>query len=245
MKTQLSQIKANKKTTTTTTTTNPNNLRFFFFFKGKISQVKYGTALLISHSVMSYSLWPHGQQHMRLSGPSPSPWVCSNACPLKRWCHPTISSSVVPFSSCLPSFPASGSFPMSWLFASGGQSVGTSASASILPVDIQGWCLLGLTGLISLLSKGLSRVFSSTTIRKHQFFGAQAFTVQLSHLYIWSLGREDPLVEGMAIHSRILAWRMPWTDEPGGLQSIGSHRDRHNWSDLNTHACTGKTTALT
>ena len=108
-------------------------------------------------------------------GPLPSPGVYSNSCPLTRWCHPTISSSVVPFSSCLQSFPASGSFPVSWLFMSGGQSIGASASASVLPMNIQGWFLLGLTGLISFLSKGLSRVFSSTTVRRHQFFNAQPF----------------------------------------------------------------------
>ena len=103
--------------------------------------------------------------------PSGSPGVCSNSCPLSQWCHPTISSSVVPFSSCPQSFPASGSFPVSQTFASGGQSIG--ASASVLPMNSQGWFPLGLTGLISLLSKGLSRVFFSTTIRKHQFFGTQ------------------------------------------------------------------------
>ena len=109
----------------------------------------------------------------RLPCPSLSPGACSNSYPLSRWCHPTISSSVVPFSSCLQSFPASGSFPMNLLFAAGGQSIGASASASVLPKNIQGWFPLGLTSLISLRSKGLSRVFSSTTIRKHQFFGTQ------------------------------------------------------------------------
>ena len=112
---------------------------------------------------------PHGLQHARLPFPSPSPRAC---CPLSRWCHLIISSSVVPFSSYLQSFPASGSFPMSWLFASGGQSIGASASALVLPMNIQGWFPFGLTGLISLLSKGLSRVFSNTTVWKHQFFGA-------------------------------------------------------------------------
>ena len=106
------------------------------------------------------SLWPHALQHARLPCPSPSPRVCSNSCPLSQWCHPTMSSSVVPFSSCPQYFPASRSFPMSWLFASDGQSAGASASASVLPMNIQGWFPLGLTGLISLLSKGLSGVFS-------------------------------------------------------------------------------------
>ena len=114
----------------------------------------------------------HGLQHARLPCPSPAPGVYSNSCPSRRWCHPTISSSVIPFSSHLQSFPASGSFPMRWLFTSGGQSIGISASASVLSMNIQGWFPLGLTGLISLLSKGLSRVFSSTAVQKHQFFGA-------------------------------------------------------------------------
>ena len=127
--------------------------------------------LLFSGSVLACSLQPHGLQHARLPCPSPSLRACSNSCPLNQWCHPMISSSVIPFSSCLQSFPASGSFPMSWLFASGGRSI--RASASVLPVKIQGWFPLGLTGLISLLSKGLSRVFSNTMVQKQQFFGAQ------------------------------------------------------------------------
>ena len=119
------------------------------------------------------TLQPHGLQHSRLSCPSPTPRACLNSCPLSQWCHPTISSSVTPFSSCPRSFPASGSFLMSQLFPTGGQSTGVSASASVLPMNIQDWFPLGLTGLISLQSKGLSRVFSSTTVRKHQFFSAQ------------------------------------------------------------------------
>ena len=126
-----------------------------------------------SHSVMSDSLRPHGLQHARPPCPSPTPGVYSHSCPLSRWCHPTISSSVVPFSSCLQFFPASRYFPMSQLFASGDQTIGASASASVLPMNIQDWFPLGLTGLISLLSKGLSRVFSNTTVQKHQFFGTQ------------------------------------------------------------------------
>ena len=118
--------------------------------------------LLFSCSVVSDSLRPHGLQHTRLACPSLSPRVYSNSCPLDWWCHPTISSSVIPF-SCLVSFPASGSFPMNWLFTSGGQSTGTSVSASVLPMNFQGWCFLGLTGLISLQFMGLSRVFSNTT----------------------------------------------------------------------------------
>ena len=119
------------------------------------------SSVQFSCSVMSYSLWPHGLQHARLPYPSPAPGACSNSCPSSRWYHPTISSSVVPFSSCLQSFPASGSFPVSQFFTSGGQSIGALASASVLPVNIQDWFPLGLTALISLLSEGLSRVFSN------------------------------------------------------------------------------------
>ena len=115
----------------------------------------------------------HGLQHTRLPCPSPTPRAHSNSCPLSRWCGPIISSSVVPFSSCLQSFPASGSFPRSQFFTSGGQSIGVSASTSVLPMNIQDWFPLGYTDWISLQSKGLSRVFPSTTVQKHQFFGSQ------------------------------------------------------------------------
>ena len=132
---------------------------------------------LLSQSVQSLnhvtSLWPHELQHSRLPCPSPILRTCSNSCRLSQWCHPAISSSVVPFSSCLQSFLALGSFPMSQFFASGGQSIGASASASVLPMNTQDWFLLGLTGLISLQSKGFSKFFSNTTVQKHQFFGAQ------------------------------------------------------------------------
>ena len=126
-----------------------------------------------SRSVMSDSLQPHGLQHARLPCPSPTPVAYSNSCPSSWWCHSTISSSVVPFSSCLQSFPASGSFPVSQFFTSGGQSIGVSALASVLPMNIQDWFPWGLTGLISLQSKGLSRIFSNSTVQKHQFFCAQ------------------------------------------------------------------------
>ena len=125
-----------------------------------------------SHSVLSDSLRPHEPQHARLPCPSPTPRVHPNPCPLSQWCHPTISSSVVPFSSCPQSFPASGSFPMTQFFASGGQTTGVSVSTSVLPMNTQDWSPLGWTGWISLQSKGLSRVFN-TTVQKHQFFGAQ------------------------------------------------------------------------
>ena len=126
-----------------------------------------------SCSVMSDSLRPHGLQHARPPCPSPTPGVYSNSCPLGWWCQPTISSSVIPFSSRLQSFPASGSFPVSQLFTSAGQSTRASASASVLPMNTQDWSPLGWTGWISLQSKGLSRVFSNTTVQKHQFFSAQ------------------------------------------------------------------------
>ena len=119
------------------------------------------------------TLRPHGLQHARPPCPSPAPGVHPNPCPLSRWCHQTISSSVIPFSSCPQSFPASGSFPMSQLFTSGGQSIGVSALASVLLKNTQDWSPLGWTGWISLQSKGPSRVFSNTTVQKHQFFGAQ------------------------------------------------------------------------
>ena len=125
-----------------------------------------------SCSVMSNSLWPRERQHGRPPCPSPTAGVHPNPCPLSRWCHPTISSSVVPFSSHPQSFPASESFQMSQLFASGGQSTGVSASTSVLPINTQDWSPLGWTGWISLPSKGLSRVFSNTTVQKHQFFTA-------------------------------------------------------------------------
>ena len=130
------------------------------------------------------TLWLHGLQHTRLLCLPLSPRVCSNSCPLSQWCHLTISSSATPFSFCLWSFPASGSFPMNQLFISGGQNIGASASAPILPMNIQDWFPLGLTGLI-LLSKGLSRVFSSATIWKHLLIGAQPSLWSNSHIRIW------------------------------------------------------------
>ena len=139
--------------------------------------------LLFSFSVMSNSLWPHGLQHVRRPCPLPFPEACSNSCPLSWWYYPTISSSVIPFSSCLQSFP--GSFLLSWLLTSGSQSIGALASASVLPVNIQDWFPLGLAGWISLLSKGLSGVFSSTTVWKEQFFSAQTSSWSNTHILIW------------------------------------------------------------
>ena len=139
----------------------------FYLFKLCFSSVQF------SSSVVFDSLWPHGLRHARPPCPSPTPGVYSSSCPLSQWCHPTISSPVVPFSSCPQSFPASGSFQISQLWAWGGQSIGVSASASVLPMNIQGWSPLEWTGWISLQSKGLSRVFSNTTVQKHQFFSSQ------------------------------------------------------------------------
>ena len=134
---------------------------------------KASPSVQFSHSVVSDCLRPHGLQHARLPCLSHTPGACLNSCPSCRWCHPTIFSSVVPFSSCSQSFPASGFFQMSQLFVSGGQNIGGSASTSVLPVNIQDWFPLRLTGWISLQSKGLSRVFSNTIVKKNQFFGAQ------------------------------------------------------------------------
>ena len=145
------------------------------------------SSVQFSRSVVSDSLWPHRLQHTRPPHPSPTSRVYSNSCPLSRWCHPTILSSVVPSSPCLQSFPASGSFPMSQIFASGGQSIGVSASASVLPMNIQDWSPLGWTGWISLQSKGLSRVFSNTTVQKHQFFSTQLSLESNSHIHTWLL----------------------------------------------------------
>ena len=162
---------------------------------------------------MSNSVRPHGLQHAGLPCPSLSPGVCSNSCPLSWWCYPTISSSVTPFSSCPWSFPASGSFPVSRLFTSGGQSIGALASASVLPMNIQSWFPLGLTGLI-LPFKGLSTVFSSTTVRKHQLFSAQPSFWSNSDMKIWQI---LPGVPGAA---------SPWENHKNG--TIYCHRCQGN-----------------
>ena len=142
--------------------------------KNKIRHIMHQySSVQFRHSVMSNSLQPHGLQHTRPPCLSPTPGVDSNSCPLSWWGHPTISSSVVPKSSCLRSFPASGPFQMSQFFISSGQSIWVSASASVLPMNIQDWFPLGWTGWISLQSKGLSRVFSNTTVQTHHFFGPQ------------------------------------------------------------------------
>ena len=139
-----------------------------FFFS-----LKWVSSVQFRHSVVSYSLWPHESQHAKPPCPSPTTGVHSNLCAPSQWCHPAILSFIVPFSSCPQSLPASESFPMSQLFTKGGQSIGVSALASVLPMNTQDWSPLGWTGWISLQPKGLSRVFSNTTVQKHQFFGAE------------------------------------------------------------------------
>ena len=143
-----------------------------------------------SSSVVSNSLWPHGLQHARPSCPSWTPWAYSNSCISCWWCNPTISSSLVPFSSRLQSFPASGSFPKSQFFTSGGQSIGVLASTSVLPMNTEDWFALRWTGCISLQSKGLSRVFSNTTVQKHQFFSTQLSLWSNSHIVSWWLVKD-------------------------------------------------------
>ena len=156
----------------------------FTFLLSKFSKVRMCISVQFSGSVVSDSLWLHGLQHTRPPCPSPTPGIHSNSC---RWCHPAISSSVVPFSSCPQSLPASESFPMNQLYAWGGQSIGVSASASVLPKNTQDWSPLGWTGWISLQSKGLSRVFSNTTVQKHQFFSAKLSSQSNSHIHTWPL----------------------------------------------------------
>ena len=158
-----------------------SKLFFIILIKIQFSSVHF------SHPVVSDSLQPRESQHTRPPCPSPTPGVYWNSGPLSQWCHPTISSSVVPFSSCPQSLLASGSFPMSQHFAWGGQGIGVSASSSVLPMNTQGWSPLGWTGWISLQSKGLSRVFSNTTVWKHQFFGAQLSLQSNSHIHTWPL----------------------------------------------------------
>ena len=150
------------------------------------------SSVQFSHSVLSDSLWPHESQHTRPPYASPTPGVHSDSCPSSQWCHPAISSFVIPFSSCPQSLPASESFPMSQLFAWGGQSTG----ASFLPKESQGWSPSEWTGWISLQSKGLSRVFSNTTVQKHQFFGAQLSSQSNFHMHTWPLEKPEPWLDG-------------------------------------------------
>ena len=165
-------------------------------FIRKALQKLWITSVQFSNSVVSNSLWPHEPQHARPPCPLPAPGVHSNPCSLSRWCHPTISSSVVLFSSCPQSLPASGFFLMGQLFASGGQNIGVSSSPSVLPMNTQDWSPLGWTGWIILLSKGLSRVFSNTTVQKHQLFSTQLSLWSNSHIHTWLLEKPQPWLEG-------------------------------------------------
>ena len=168
-------------------------IREFLLYLEKKCCSQQTTVLLFSPSVVYDFLQPRGLQHARLPCPSLSLWVCSNSCSLSWWCHPTISSSVIPFSSHLQSFPASGSLPVSQFFASDGQSIGASAAASVLPMNIQDWFPLEWTGLISLQSRGLSRIFSNTTVQKHQFFSAQPSLWSNFLIHTWLLGKTTAL----------------------------------------------------
>ena len=173
--------------------------------------------LLFSHSIVANSLQPHRLQHGRLPCTSRTPGACSNSCPLSQWCHPTISDSVVPFSSCPQSFPATRSFLVSQFFTAGGQIIGVSASASVLPMDIQDLFSLGLTGLIS-LSKLLSRVFSCTTVQNHQFLGSQLSLWSKSHIYTWLLEKPQlwllqsfvGKVMSLLFNMLLPAWHFSW-----------------------------------
>ena len=198
-----------------------------------------------SHSVMSDSLQSHGLQHARpdsMTGcPSPKPRACSNSCPSSRWCHPTIWSSVIPFSSCPQSFPVSGSFPMSQFFTSSGQSIGVSASsASVLPMNIQGWFPSGWIGWISLLSKGLSRVFPNTITQKHWFLGAQLSLWSNSHIHTWLLEKSE-LSGGPKYNRKILYKREAGGDFVVGRTSSSaqeSHLTLGNELSEETHVLT-------
>ena len=154
---------------------------------------------------MSDSLQPHGLQHARFLCPPLFSRVCSDLFPSGRWCYLIISSSATHFSSCPQSFPASESFPVSWLFALGDQSIGASTSATVLPVNIQGWFPLGLTGLFSLQSKGLSRVFSNTTVQKHQFFGTQLSSQSNSHIHISEL-----ITKWLILQTNVINFVLDW-----------------------------------
>ena len=163
---------------------------FNFTTENRLTHTLNYFSVQFSRSVVSDSLWLHESQHARPPCPSPTPGVYPNSCPSCWWCHPAISSSDVPFSSCPQSLPASGSLPVSQLFTSGDQRIGVSASASVLPMNIQDWSPLGRTGWISLQSEGLSRVFCNTTVQNHQFVCTQLSSWSNSHIHTWPL--ENP-----------------------------------------------------
>ena len=205
---------------------------FYIIFKSSF----WKHSIQFSHSVVSDSLRPHELQHARPPCPSPTPGVHSDSRPSTQWCHPAISSSVVAFSSCPQSFPASGSFPMSQLFAWGGQSIGVAASASVLPMNTQDWSPLGWTGWISLQSKGLTRHYI-LLIHDSQPSGSGGKKVCLQggrpgfNLWVGKISWR----RGMATHSIILAWRISWAEEPGGLYIVhGGHKesDMIEWLSL-------------
>ena len=172
----------------------------FYAFKKKVYLVQF------TRSVVCDSLWPHESQHTRPPCPSPIPRVHSDSCPSSQWCHPAISSSVVPFPSCPQSLPVSESFPVSQLFTWGGQSTGVSALASFLPKKTKGWSPSEWTGWISLQSKGFSRIFSNTTVQKHQFFGTQLSWQSNSHIHTWPLEKSQPWLDGSLWASNVFAF---------------------------------------
>ena len=199
----------------------------------------YTCVCILSCSVMSDSLWPRELQHIRLPCPWPTPGACSNSCPSSRWCHPAISSSVIPFSSRLQSFPASGSFSVSQFFTSGGQSIAVSASASVFPMNIQDWFPLRLTGLISYSPRDSREVsptpqFKSIDSSALSFLSLVAQRVKsllaMQEIWVRSPGWEDSLEKEMATHSSTLAWKIPWTKEPGGIQPVRSQRVAQDWA---------------
>ena len=200
-------------------------------FKSIIESVHF------SHSIVSDSLQPHELQHARPPCPSPTPGVHPNSCPSSRWCHPAISSSVIPFSSCPQSLPASESFPMSQLFAWGGHSIGVSALASFLPKNTQDWSPLERTGWISLQCKGLSRVFSNTTVQKHQFFGAQLSSQSKFHIHTRPL--EKPLPNGKSttglpwwLSGKESTWNAEDTGDLGSIPGSGRSTGRGHGNPL-------------
>ena len=164
--------------------------------------VQFSSVKSLSHIWLFANPWITAHQ----ASLSITPGVYSNSCPSSRWCHPAISSSVVPFSSCLQSLPASQSLPMSQLFTWGGQSIRVSASASVLPMNTQDWSPLGWTGWLSLQSNGLSRAFSNTTVQKHPFFGAQPSSQSNSHIHVWPLGKPQPWLDGPCWQSNVSAF---------------------------------------
>ena len=181
---------------------------------------------------MSDSLWPHGLQHARLPCSTPTPGACSNSCPLSQWCHPTISSSVVSFSSCLWSFPTSWSSPMSQFSTSGSQSIGVLASSSVLPMNIQDWFPLGLTGWIALQSKGLSKIFFYTTVKKHQFFVTQLSLESNSLIHTWCWGWNSNTLATW--WEELTHWKRPWCWERLRAGGKGDDRGWDGWMASST-----------